>query len=267
VQQSVYYRQNLSGILGIEKEMSEKYKIDKENIPEHIAIIMDGNGRWAKKRTLNRIKGHRAGVKSIRETIEVCREIGVKYVTLYAFSVENWVRPKEEIKALMSLLKEFLKKEVKSLNKNGIRLSSIGKISEFPKDVQEELKRAKQKTKDNRGMTLFLALNYGGRDEIIEGVKKLYKKVLEKKIEIEEISTEIFSEFLYTKGVPDPDLLIRTSGELRVSNFLLWQISYSEFYFTKTLWPDFRREHLLEAVADFQKRKRRYGGIGENNVS
>lgn len=244
--------------------MKDKLKLDQQKIPQHIAVIMDGNGRWAKKRFLNRIKGHQAGVKAIRETVEVCREIGVKYLTLYAFSVENWTRPKKEVEALMKLLKEFLNKELKNLKKNNIRLETIGRIENLPQDVQAILKVVKKETGKDYKMTLVLALNYGGRTEIIDGIKKIYKNTKGQKgqvLDIDNLNEENFARFLYTKEIPDPDLLIRTSGEIRVSNFLLWQISYTEFYFTEVLWPDFGRKQLLLAIDAFQNRQRRFGKV------
>lgn len=225
-----------------------------DSIPKHIAIIMDGNGRWAKKRGLPRIFGHREGSKSVREIVTVCGELKVKALTLYAFSTENWSRPKKEIDALMSLLVTMLKKEVKDLNQKNVRLQAIGRIHELSEKVQRELKNAIHSLRLNQGLILNLALNYGGRQEIVDAVNQLIKEGCQK------IDEKILSEYLYTKDLPDPDLVIRTSGEQRISNFLLYQIAYAEFYSTSVLWPDFRRDHLLFAIQEFQKRERRFGG-------
>lgn len=234
-------------------------EIIKDALPKHIAIIMDGNGRWAKKRSLNRIAGHRIGVKRAKEVISCCRELGIQALTLYAFSKENWSRPKREIKALMTLLKRFLQAEGKDLVRNNIRLNIIGNIEDLPKDVTEVLKEFVKKTRNNSGMILNAALSYSGRNEIIQAVKKIIGDVKQGKLSTHQINEDIFSRYLFTAGVPDPDLLIRTSGELRISNFLLWQMAYTEIYVTNILWPDFSKKDLINAIADYQSRERRFG--------
>ncbi len=233
----------------------------KVKIPQHIAIIMDGNGRWAKKRNLPRVFGHKEGAKSVREITKNCAKIGVKYLTLYAFSTENWKRPENEIKFLMGLLKNYLDKEKKILIKNNIRLKVIGNKTKLPLEIIKKIKEIERITKNNTLLTLILALNYGARDEILNAVKNIAKDIKRNKIEGNKITENLFEKYLYTKDVPDPDLLIRTSGEMRISNFLLWQIAYTEIYVTKTLWPDFRKKELLKAIYDFNKRERRFGGI------
>ncbi|CDF57940.1 isoprenyl transferase [Thermobrachium celere] len=235
--------------------------IDKNNIPKHIAIIMDGNGRWAKKRNMPRTFGHRAGVETIREVVKACSELGVKYLTLYAFSTENWKRPSEEVGALMNLLVEYLRAEVEELHKNNVIVNSIGDISKLPQICQDELKNAYEKTKNNTGLTLNLALNYGGRDEIKNVVKKIAQLIEKGELNSDQIDEELISKYLYTANMPDPDLLIRPSGEYRLSNFLLWQVAYTEFWFSNIFWPDFKREHLYQAIYDYQNRDRRFGGI------
>lgn len=238
-------------------------EIDKEKLPKHIAIIMDGNGRWAKKKSLNRISGHVRGVDAVREVVTACRELGIKILTLYAFSIENWKRPKEEVNALMGLLKDYLLKERGEMIQNGIRLSVIGRLEDLPRDVQEILNETMRLTQDCDGMVLNLALSYGGRSEILHAVQRLLSDLRKKKIKPEEINQERFSQYLWTGGLSDPDLLIRTSGEFRISNFLLWQIAYTELYVTETLWPDFDRNELLKAIADYQSRERRFGLTSE----
>jgi undecaprenyl diphosphate synthase len=238
-------------------------EIDKDNLPKHIAIIMDGNGRWAKKKLLNRISGHMKGVDAVREVVTTCRELGIKILTLYAFSIENWRRPKEEVKALMGLLKDYLLKERQEMIQNNIRLSAIGRLEDLPPDVQATLQETMRITKDCNGMILNLALSYGGRSEIIHAVEGIVSDFQKGKITPQEISPERFSHYLWTWGIPDPDLLIRTSGEFRISNFLLWQIAYTELYVTETLWPDFDRKELLKAIADYQSRERRFGLTSE----
>jgi undecaprenyl diphosphate synthase len=238
-------------------------EIDKEKLPKHIAIIMDGNGRWAKKKSLNRISGHMKGVDAVREVVTACRELGIKILTLYAFSIENWRRPKEEVKALMGLLNEYLLKERGEMIKNNIRLSAIGRLEDLPPAVQGTLQETMKLTKHCDGMTLNLALSYGGRSEILHAVQGVLSDFEKKTIKPEEIDQERFSKYLWTWGLPDPDLLIRTSGEFRISNFLLWQIAYTELYVTETLWPDFNREELLKAIADYQSRERRFGLTSE----
>jgi undecaprenyl diphosphate synthase len=224
-----------------------------------MAIIMDGNGRWAKKRSLNRIRGHREGTESVRDIVRACREIGIEILTLYAFSTENWQRSRQEISALMSLLKEFLRSEVAEMMENGIRLNAIGQIERFPGDVVEVLQEVMDMTRNNRGMILNLALSYGGRDEIVTAARNIAGEVIAGRLKPEEITEAVFSNYLYTRGMPEPDLLIRTSGEMRISNFLLWQIAYTEIYVTRTFWPDFRREELIRILHDYQKRERRFG--------
>jgi len=238
-------------------------EIDQERLPHHIAIIMDGNGRWAKKKLLNRISGHVKGVNAVREVVTACRELGIKVLTLYAFSVENWKRPEEEVGALMGLLKEYLQKECPEMIQNNIRLNAIGRMEDLPMDVQKVLQETKKKTQHCNGMTLNLALSYGGRSEILHAVQGIVSDLQKERIKPEEITIQRFSQYLWTRGIPDPDLLIRTSGEFRISNFLLWQIAYTELYVTDTLWPDFDREELLKAISDYQSRERRFGLTSE----
>ena len=238
-------------------------KIDTNNIPEHIAVIMDGNGRWAKQQGAKRIFGHQSAIKSVRDVTEGCAELGVKYLTLYAFSTENWNRPKYEVNALMQLLIGTISKETETLIKNDIKLITIGNTDDLPKKCQKELDEAMQITKNHSKMTLILALSYSGKSEIIKAVKSISEKVKNNDLNIENINDEIISANLYTAGIPDPSLMIRTSGEMRLSNFLLWQLAYAEFYFTDVLWPDFRREHLNEAISTYQNRERRYGKTSE----
>jgi len=251
---------NMGEAQGLRRFMEE---IDKEKLPKHIAIIMDGNGRWAKKKLLNRISGHMKGVDAVREVVTACRELGIKILTLYAFSIENWRRPKEEVKALMGLLKDYLLKERQEMIENNIRLSAVGRLGDLPSDVQTTLQETMRMTKDCDGMILNLALSYGGRSEILHAVQGILSDFQKKKIEPEEINQERFTRYLWTWGLPDPDLLIRTSGEFRISNFLLWQIAYTELYVTETLWPDFDRRELLKAIADYQSRERRFGLTSE----
>jgi undecaprenyl diphosphate synthase len=243
--------------------MSLKEKIDISKLPEHIAIIMDGNGRWAKQKGKTRIFGHHNGVTAVRETTEAAAELGVKYLTLYAFSTENWTRPKYEVDSLMKLLVKTINKETKTLNKNNIRLLAIGNLDSLPKDCREELNDAMSKTAGNTRMSLVLALSYSSKWEILNAVKQMANDALKNKINIDNIDQEQFSSYLTTRGIPDPELLIRTSGEFRVSNFLLWQIAYAELYFTQKLWPDFRKEDLYEAIYDYQSRERRFGKTSE----
>lgn len=240
---------------------SKEIKIDLNRVPKHIAIIMDGNGRWAQERNLPRTMGHKAGVETIRRIIKECDKIGVKYLTLYAFSTENWKRPKDEVSALMNLLVEYLKKEFNELNKNNVIINNIGDISKLPEVCQKELISAYERTKNNTGITLNLALNYGGRDEILNAIKKMTKDIEKGSISIDKINEEVFSKYLYTKDMPDPDLIIRPSGEQRISNFLLWQCAYSEFWYSDINWPDFSEKDLHKAIYDFQNRDRRFGGI------
>lgn len=228
-----------------------------EKLPRHIAIIMDGNGRWANKRGLPRPAGHRAGVESLRDVVRACTSLGIEYLTVYAFSTENWKRPDEEVNVLMNLLVEYLRKELEELNKNGVVVKAIGRIDGLPQNAQQELLKAQENTKNNKGLVLNLALNYGGRVEIIDAINKL----LQLEQHIDNIDENEFSKYLYTAGQPDADLVIRPSGELRISNFLLWQSAYAEFWFTDCLWPDFRRQHLYQAIISYQKRNRRFGGL------
>jgi undecaprenyl diphosphate synthase len=246
--------------------MDLKSKINLEKLPRHIAVIMDGNGRWAKEQGMARVFGHRNGVKAVRETTEACTELGVEYLTLYAFSTENWKRPEAEVNALMTLLVETIKNEIKTLNENGVRLRAIGDISRLPEKSRATLLQAIEDTKQNAHMTLVLALNYSAKWEIVEAARKLANAAKSGEIDPKEINEHDFSNALSTSGMPDPELLIRTSGENRISNFLLWQIAYAELYFTPTLWPDFRREHLYQAIIDFQNRERRFGKTSEQLV-
>ncbi len=233
-------------------------ELDFAKLPRHVAIIMDGNGRWAKRRNLPREEGHKAGAKSVQEAVEACARLGVKYLTLYAFSKENWKRPRTEVSTLWKLLENYLKAEYNILVKNQLRLKVIGQKDALPSRIRRELLRVEKLTGNFDRMTIILALNYGGRAEIVEAVKKICR---ENKSHADSLTEEIFSSYLYTAEVPDPDLLIRTSGELRISNFLLWQIAYSEIWITPELWPDFRKKHLFQALLDFQKRERRFGDI------
>ena len=233
--------------------------LDIKSIPAHIAVIMDGNGRWAKQHSLGRIAGHKKGVEAVRETVTACREFGVRYLPLYAFSSENWDRPAREVKSLMGLLEKFLKMELKTMLDRDIRLLAIGNCGTLPENVLKTLNEVISKTQGNSAMTLILALSYGGRDEILEAVRKIAREAAEGKIDPGGLNKEAFSDYLYTEGIPDPDLLIRTSGEHRISNFLLWQTAYTEFYFTDVLWPDFRKKDLIAAIRDYQGRERRFG--------
>jgi undecaprenyl diphosphate synthase len=242
------------------EERSLLRSIDFDRLPRHVAIIMDGNGRWAKLRHKRRVEGHRAGIASVRDVVETSARLGLQVLTLYAFSVENWKRPKTEVSTLMALLKHYLRKELDTLLRNNIRFRVIGRPGELPCDVQDELARGMERTRDCGGLLFNIALNYGGRTEITDAVRRLVDDVRAGRA-VGEIDETTLSSYLYTAGQPDPDLLIRTSGEMRVSNFLLWQIAYAEIWVTDVLWPDFRRRHLLQAVADYQKRERRYGGI------
>jgi undecaprenyl diphosphate synthase len=235
-------------------------QIEVDRLPQHIAVIMDGNGRWAKRRRLPRIAGHRAGINAVRQVVEACARLGVPYLTLYALSLENWKRPQTEIKLLMGLLREYLKKEIGELNRQNIRLGVIGRVQELPKPVLQDLQNALDRTRPNSGMRLTLALNYGARAELVDAVSELLANSTRNgSVTIDEA---VLSAHLYTRDLPDPDLLIRTSGELRLSNFLLWQVAYAELWVTETLWPDFRQKDLFQAIIDFQKRERRYGGLG-----
>ena len=245
-----------------DKKLIEEVKA-KGNITQHIAIIMDGNGRWAKKRSLPRVAGHKRGVESVRETVETCVGLGVKTLTLYTFSTENWKRPEDEVSTLMRLIVKSLQNETDELNTNNIRLTTIGDTKSLPVIVQKELQAALDKTAGNSKMTLNLALSYSGRWELVEAVKHITDAAIKGKLSIEEISEDMISNFLTTSGMKDPDLLIRSGGEFRISNFLLWQIAYSEIFVSDILWPEFRCKHLLEAVKDYQKRERRFGLVSE----
>jgi undecaprenyl diphosphate synthase len=240
---------------GVEADLAAQLQPDR--LPRHVAIIMDGNGRWAGQRHLPRVEGHRAGIDAVRDVVETSARVGLDVLTLYAFSVENWKRPAAEVSTLMLLLKRYLRSELQTLLSNNIRFNVIGRPEELAKDVVTELGDAEQRTSRNTGMLFNIALNYGGRSEIVDAARR----AIEAGIEADALDEQMFSQFLYTKNQPDPDLLIRTSGEMRVSNFLLWQIAYAEIYVTETLWPDFRCRHLLEALVAYQKRDRRYGGV------
>jgi undecaprenyl diphosphate synthase len=243
--------------------MDLKQLIDTDRLPQHIAIIMDGNGRWAKQHGQPRVFGHHNGVKSVRETTEAAAEIGIKYLTLYAFSTENWGRPKYEVDALMTLLVDTLHKESATLNKNNIRLQAIGDLSKLPSSTYRALLDGIANTSTNTRMTLVLALNYSAKWEILEATRQMAALVKDGKLELDQIDEATFANALSTRGIPDPELLIRTSGENRLSNFLLWQLAYAEFHFTPTMWPDFRKDHLFQAIIDFQNRERRFGKISE----
>ena len=233
----------------------------KATLPTHVAVIMDGNGRWAKQRGLPRVEGHRNGVESVRAVVRAAGEVGIKYLTLYAFSVENWNRPQDEVDTLMKYLARFLKNEIGELTRNNVRLEVIGQIYRLPEFVQEQLKKTQAALAKHNGLTLILALSYGGRQEIVEGMRAIASKVKTGKLEPAEITEQVISQHLYTHQYPDPDLLIRTSGELRVSNFLLWQISYAEFVVTQTLWPDFRKAEFFAALEEYTRRQRRFGAV------
>ena len=235
--------------------------IDFKRLPRHVAIIMDGNGRWAQLRQKHRVEGHRAGIQAVRDTVETAARLGLEVLTLYAFSIENWKRPQSEVATLMGLLKHYLRSELDTLLRNNIRFRVVGRGQELESDVQSELERAQERTVANTGLQFNIALNYGGRAEIVDAVKRLVAELQARGTSPDALDEADIARHLYTAGQPDPDLLIRTSGELRISNFLLWQIAYSEIWVTDVLWPDFRRVHLLQAITDFQKRERRYGGI------
>jgi undecaprenyl diphosphate synthase len=233
----------------------------RRNLPAHVAIIMDGNGRWAKERRLPRVEGHRRGVESVRETVRACGELGIRYLTLYAFSVENWNRPKDEVDTLMKYLARFLKSEIGELNQSNVRLEAIGQIGRLPGFVRQQLRDSQEALSKNTGLTLTLALSYGGRTEIVEAARAIAAEVRDGRLEPEAIDEEVIRRHLYTRDQPDPDLLIRTSGEMRLSNFLLWQISYAELVVTPTLWPDFRKPDFFAALEDYTRRHRRFGGL------
>ena len=235
------------------------YKFGK--IPKHVAIIMDGNGRWAKAKNMVRVQGHRAGAESVRDVVKAAGEFGVKYLTLYAFSVENWKRPKSEVQTLMGLLESFLRDELAEMIKNNVRLQAIGRLSDLPEHVRDQLHKCIQATRENTGLILILALSYSGRVEIIEAVHSIIREIKLGHLDSAQIDEQVFNHHLYTRYYPDPDLLIRTSGEMRLSNFLLWQLSYTEIYITPTLWPDFRRQNFAEAIIDYGNRQRRFGSL------
>lgn len=243
--------------------MKEEKEIDPDRLPSHVAIIMDGNGRWAQRHAMGRVLGHRKGAESVRVTVTTCRRIGIRYLTLYAFSMENWLRPQTEVRALMKLLEEYLDEEVQEMMDQDIRLTAIGRLDSIGEPVLTKLREGMDRTRNNKTMVLTLALSYGGRDEILDACRRMMADVAAGRIGADEADRERFASYLYTAGLPDPDLLIRTGGEYRISNFLLWQMAYTEFYFTDTLWPDFRERHLLKAIADYQHRERRFGMTGE----
>ena len=257
-------RQDILDILDTTREGSEERQlfdqIELEQLPRHVAIIMDGNGRWAKGQGLPRVEGHRAGIASVRETVETCARLDISVLTLYAFSIENWKRPRSEVDVLMMLLKQYLRLELSTLMNNDIRFQVLGRMPDLPDDVVSELEAGMERTRDNRGLLFNIALNYGGRAEIVDACQRIVDEAVARG-EAPTIDEAFFSRHLYTSGVADPDLLIRTSGELRISNFLLWQIAYAEIWVTDTLWPEFRKRELFEAIIDYQKRDRRYGGI------
>ncbi len=239
--------------------------VDKNKVPGHIAFIMDGNGRWAKERGLPRISGHRAGAQRVKEIVRIASDLGIKVVTFFTFSTENWSRPKREVDLLMLFLGDFLKKEIKNLHKNNIRFMTIGQDDPLPMALQAKIKETERETKSNSGLIMVLALNYGARHEIVEAAKRIAADVVKQEINIDSLNEDMFSRYLYTAGLPDPDFLIRTSGEMRISNFLLWQLSYAEIYFTKTYWPDFGEEELKKAIAVYQNRERKFGKIVGDN--
>lgn len=242
---------------GLEESVEKR----RQNLPSHVAIIMDGNGRWAQRRGLPRLAGHRQGAETARRIVRAAADMGVRYLTLYTFSTENWRRPISEVEGLFSVLREVFAKHLREMIESDVEIRIIGKVSEFPKDIQQMLAEAEELSKGKSGITVSLALNYGGRDEIVTAARSLAQDVLEGRISLESINEEEFSRRVYTSGIPDPDLIIRTGGDLRVSNFLLWQLAYAELWFTDTLWPDFGAEHLAKALADFAQRKRRFGGV------
>jgi undecaprenyl diphosphate synthase len=251
----IFQSKNKTGVI------PEEIKLDHKKIPKHIAIIMDGNGRWAKERNLPRTMGHKAGVETIRPIVKECSRLGVKYLTLYAFSTENWKRPKDEVDAIMNLLVQYLVKEFEELNKNNVVINSIGETIKLPQQCREPLNKAYEKTKNNTGLTLNLALNYGGRDDLLQAFKGIIKDIHEGKLNESEIDEQTIADHLFTAGMPDPDIIIRPSGELRLSNFLLWQCAYSELWFSDINWPDFKKEDLKKAIHDFQMRDRRFGKV------
>lgn len=236
-------------------------ELKKNSIPEHVAIIMDGNGRWAARRKLPRFAGHKAGVEALREVVKTCVQLGIKFLTVFSFSIENWQRPKDEVNFLLNLFLESLKEELENFNKNGVRVFLVGDRKLIPHEILEAFENAEKKTANNNKLFFNIAINYGSRQEIVEAARKIYKAAARNDINIEKLDEKTFSDYLFTKGCPDPDFLIRTSGEYRVSNFLLWQIAYCEFYFVKTLWPDFKRKNFLKAIYYYQQRNRRFGRL------
>ncbi len=238
-------------------------EIDPKRLPQHIAIIMDGNGRWAERHAMGRVLGHRKGAHAVRSTVKACRRIGVRCLTLYAFSMENWLRPRTEVRALLSLLEDYLETETGEMMAQDIRLTAIGNLSSLGEPISRKLAESIARTAENNGMVLNLALSYGGRDEIVAAAGRIASDVVAGTIVPDQVTKELFGRYLYTTGLPDPDLLIRTGGECRISNFLLWQMAYTEFYFTEVLWPDFRERHLLRAIVDYQQRERRFGLTSE----
>jgi undecaprenyl diphosphate synthase len=237
----------------------DESRLRPELIPRHVAIIMDGNGRWAERRGISRVEGHRAGLESCREVVQSAGDLGIDYLTLYAFSIENWDRPKEEVRELMNLLETYLDKEIDEVMRKGVRVRAIGRHDRLPPSVRTRVEAAVERTRNNREMTMVFALSYGGRPEIVDAARKLARDVEDGKVDPDRIDEKVFASYLYAPDVPDPDLLIRTGAELRVSNFLLWQIAYTEIYTTPVMWPDFRKGHLIEAILDYQKRERRFG--------
>jgi len=246
--------------------MQQKDELNRQNLPQHIAIIMDGNGRWAQQQGQERVQGHRGGVQAVRDTVEACAELGIQYLTLYAFSTENWNRPQYEVEALMQLLVDTIHAELPTLQKNNIALQTIGNTDALPERTRSELQQAIEATAQNKRMTLILALSYSAKWELVEAVRNIAKQVQAGSLRVEDIDENAVHNALTTAGIPDPELLIRTSGETRISNFLLWQIAYTELYFSPIFWPDFRREHLYEAIANYQQRQRRFGMTGEQVV-
>jgi len=244
-------------------EASILAELDLKKLPRHVAVIMDGNGRWAARKRLPRIEGHRRGIQAVREVITLARELEIDILTLYAFSNENWSRPAPEINQLMTLLKRYLLKEVETMMSNGIRFRAVGQIDRLPEAVASLIQTVEEKTSENKNMTLVLALSYGGRTEIVDTVKRLAEDLRTEKISVKDLDETLFSEYLYTGDIPDPDLMIRTSGEVRISNFFLWQLAYTELYFTRVLWPDFKREDFLLALLDYQQRERRFGLVSK----
>ncbi|MBH0331282.1 isoprenyl transferase [Brevibacillus brevis] len=247
---------------GRKEKQSEPAELDRSGkIPEHVAIIMDGNGRWANKRSLPRVAGHRAGMKAVKEVVKAADEIGVRYMTMYAFSTENWKRPRDEVDFLMKLPQEFLSTELDELIERGVRIRMVGSKNELPSHTLKALLEAEERTKDNSGLQLNFALNYGGRDELAKAFSVMAAQVKAGELQPEQLTEELISSYLYTSEIPDPDLLIRTSGEIRLSNFMLWQLAYTELWFTDVLWPDFTREHFYQAIVEYQGRARRYGAV------